>query len=598
MKVNFPTWGILQSVFWICLFSLSTHFYSASSNNMLMSNTFPQYITRSVLRLDGLWDFAFMEKCRDPLKPDLAKVIYTDRLAVPGVFDAMPQYAGKRGTAFYRTFVTAPANARMLLKSGGLGMWGAFFWDGQFIGLQDLPYSGMEFEFNSGDGSRHELVAVIDNRFDFKRQPLLSQNYDYYCFGGIFRSIELHQLPPLAIDRAQIKTVSLKGEIEIAVKLTGEHHKKVDITYQIDDGEAVKLSCSVFHEIATFNATVPDPSIWSTTSPALHTIAITVGDDTVVERFGLRTVEAKNGRILLNGEPLKLRGYCRHESHPEFGPALPLQIVLEDIQLLKKTGCNFVRGSHYPQDQRFLNLCDENGILVWEESVGWGDRENHLLDPAFQEAQLRQLPWMVKNSFNHPCVILWGFLNEGDSSLQGDGRKLYEDMIGTLRKLDSTRLITYASNAYTKDINFDLVDVVSLNAYPGWYAANQETMRPLGEIRPKFNHFIKFLHDSGFDDKPFIISEVGAGAIYGWRDRLRAHWSEEYQADYLDEVLTYFDETPRIAGIALWQFIDCRTYASSRALGRPRAFNNKGLFDEYRRPKLAFDVVSKHFNKP
>ena len=566
---------------------------------MHMPSTFPQYTTRSVLRLDGLWDFAFQEKCRDPLKPDLAKVIYTDRLAVPGVFDAMPQYAGKRGTAFYRTFVTAPANARMLLKSGGLGMWGAFFWDGRFIGLQDLPSSGMEFEFNSGAGGRHELVAVIDNRFDFKRQPLLSQNYDYYCFGGIFRSIELHQLPPLAIDRAQIRTISLEGEIQVKIKLTGElHTKKIDVTYQIDDGEAVRRTCGVSKEVVEFSATVPDPSIWSTTSPALHTIAITVGDDTVVERFGLRTIKTEKGQILLNNEPIKLRGYCRHESHPEFGPALPLQIVLEDIQLLKKTGCNFVRGSHYPQDQRFLNLCDENGILVWEESVGWGDRENHLLNPAFREAQLRQLPWMVKNSFNHPCIILWGFLNEGDSSLQGDGRKLYEDMIGTLRKLDSTRLITYASNAYTKDINFDLVDVVSLNAYPGWYAANQETMRPLGEIRPKFNTFIKFLHDSGFDDKPFIISEVGAGAIYGWRDRLRAHWSEEYQADYLDEVLTYFDETPRIAGIALWQFIDCRTYSSSRALGRPRAFNNKGLFDEYRRPKLAFDVVSKHFNKP
>ena len=538
-----------------------------------------------------------MEKCHDPLKPDLAKVTYTEKLAVPGVFDTMPQYAGKRGTAFYRTFITAPANARMLLKSGGLGMWGAFFWDGQFIGLQDLPYSGMEFEFNSGDGSCHELVAVIDNRFDFKRQPLLSQNYDYYCFGGIFRSIELHQLPPLAIDRAQIRTISLEGEIQVKVKLTGEHHKKIDVTYQIDDGEAVKLSCSVFHEIAAFNATVPNPSIWSTTSPALHTIAITVGNDTVVERFGLRTIKTEKGLILLNGEPIKLRGYCRHESHPEFGPALPLQVVLEDIQLLKKTGCNFVRGSHYPQDQRFLDLCDENGILVWEESVGWGDRENHLLDPAFQEAQLRQLPWMVKNSFNHPCVIFWGFLNEGDSS-QPKTRKIYEQMIGTLRKLDETRLVTYASNAYIKDFNFDLVDVVSLNAYPGWYAANQETFRPIDEIRPKFNTFIKFLHESGFDDKPFIISEVGAGAIYGWRDRLRAHWSEEYQADFLDEVLTYFNETPRIAGIALWQFIDCRTYSSSRALGRPRAFNNKGLFDEYRRPKLAFDVVSKHFNKP
>ena len=588
---------MLRPIFWAFLLSMSPLSFS-SPNDMLMPTAFPHFPSRSVLRLDGLWDFSFMEKCHDPLKPDLAKVTYTEKLAVPGVFDAMPQYAGKRGTAFYRTFVTAPPNARMLLKSGGLGMWGAFFWDGQFIGLQDLPYSGMEFEFNSGEGNRHELVAVIDNRFNFKRQPLLSQNYDYYCFGGIFRSIELHQLPPLAIDRAQVSTVSLEGKIQVKVKLTGQFHtKKIDVTYQIDDGEAVKLSCDVFHEVATFNATVPNPSIWSTTSPALHTIAITIGNDTVVERFGLRTIKAEKGQILLNGEPLRLHGYCRHESHPEFGPALPLQVVLEDIQLLKKTGCNFVRGSHYPQDQRFLNLCDENGILVWEETVGWGDRENHLMDPAFREAQLRQLPWMVKNSFNHPCVIFWGFLNEGDSSLP-KARKVYEEMIGTLRKLDDTRLITYASNAYTKDFNFDLVDVISINAYPGWYAANQETMRPIDEIRPKFDHFIKFLHESAFDDKPFIISEVGAGAIYGWRDRLRAHWSEEYQADFLDEVLTYFDETPRIAGIALWQLIDCRTYSSSRALGRPRAFNNKGLFDEYRRPKLAFDVVSKHYNKP
>ena len=235
---------MFRPIFWACLLSLSTFSFS-SSNDMLMPTAFPHFPSRSVLRLDGLWDFSFMEKCHDPLKPDLTKVTYTEKLAVPGVFDTMPQYAGKRGTAFYRTFITAPANARMLLKSGGLGMWGAFFWDGQFIGLQDLPYSGMEFEFNSGDGVRHELVAVIDNRFDFKRQPLLSQNYDYYCFGGIFRSIELHQLPPLAIDRAQVRTVSLEGEIQVAVKLTGELPKQTEVTYQIDDGDAIKKTCSI-----------------------------------------------------------------------------------------------------------------------------------------------------------------------------------------------------------------------------------------------------------------------------------------------------------------------------------------------------------------
>ena len=199
-------------------------------------------------------------------------------------------------------------------------MWGAFFWDGQFIGLQDLPYSGMEFEFNSGEGVRHELVAVIDNRFDFKRQPLLSQNYDYYCFGGIFRSIELHQLPSLAIDRAHVKTVSLEGDIQVTVKLTGELPNQTEVTYRIDDDEAVKKTVKVSSDAVTFNATVPNPAIWSLASPALHTITITIENDTVVERFGLRTIKAEKGQILLNGEPMKLRGYCRHESHPEFGP--------------------------------------------------------------------------------------------------------------------------------------------------------------------------------------------------------------------------------------------------------------------------------------
>ena len=582
---------------WLCMLLLSISAYSAS-NSMLFQNMFPHYPSRPILLLDGLWDFSFMEECRDPLKQDLSKIAYTDRLAVPGVFDVLPQYVGKRGTAFYRTFVTTQANARMLLKSRGLGMWGAFFWDGRFIGLQDLPYSGMEFEFFSGEGTRHELVAVIDNRFDFKRQPLLSQNYDFFCFGGIFRSIELHQLPKLAIDRAQVRTLSLKGDIQVAVKLTGEIPSQTEVSYQIDDAEVIKLTGTIKSDAVTFNATVLNPTLWEPTSPTLHTIAITIGDDTIVERFGLRIVETKNAQILLNGKPMRLRGACRHESHPAFGPALPLHILIEDIQLLKRLGCNFVRGSHYPQDQRFLDLCDENGLLVWEETLGWGDRENHLKNSAFREAQLRQVPWMVKNSFNHPCVILWGFLNEGDSSLGGKGRELYEQMTSTLRELDGTRLITYASNAYTKDMNFDLVDVISINAYPGWYAANSETLRPIGEIRPLFNKFIQFLHYSEFDYKPFIISEIGAGAIYGWHDRLRAHWSEEYQADFLEEVLNYFDATQRIAGIALWQFMDCRTYSTSRALTRPRAFNNKGLFDEYRRPKLSFDIVSKHFLNP
>lgn len=562
-----------------------------------MLNFFPQYPTRKVNILDGIWDFALVEECPDPANPAIGQINYTDKLAVPGVFDAMPAYPANRGTAFYRTFIKTTPYAKLFLKSGGLGMWGAFFWDGKRVAIQDLPYSGMDFTFDAGEGETHELVVAIDNRLDYQRQPLLSQYYDYYCHGGIFRTIELHEIPELSIDRVQVKTVDLEeGIVQVKLFLNGKAPEAIVVTGKFDDGAEFTRGLDVEGQIATFEATLADKTPWTSTSPKLHTLELSIGDDTIIERFGLRIVEAKDGKILLNGKPLKLHGYCRHEAHPEFGPALPLQIVLEDLQLLKKTGCNFVRGSHYPQDQRFLSMCDEMGIMVWEETVGWGDREAHLVDDHFKQAQLRQTDWMVKNSYNHPAVIMWGFLNEGDSTLPA-GRDLYQAMATKLRDLDGSRPVTYASMFFDKDINYDLADIVSINIYPGWYASNQETFRPLGEIKPRIERFIKFMKDNELANKPLIISEIGAGAIYGWRDRFHAHWSEEYQADYLEEVCTIFAENDDIVGLALWQFIDCRTYSTSRALSRPRAFNNKGLFDEYRRPKLAFDVVAKHYHQ-
>ncbi len=557
---------------------------------------YPDYPGRRILFLDGVWDFHFTENCPDPARPDFDAVVYDDQMAVPGVFDMLPRYAGKRGTGFYRTRVRVPARRRLLLKLRGVSLYAAVFWDGRPVGIDDLPYSGVEFQFDSGESDEHELVIVIDNRLDFNRTPLFSGYYDYYGYGGIIRSVELHQLPDFAFDRATVRTLSLSGRVRVNVTFSGNVPEEVAFRCRFDDGPESELHFTVAGENVEFEADVPSPTLWSPEKPNLHTLTLWTENDAITECFGLRTIEASRGELLLNGKPLTLRGVCRHESHPEFGPALPLQILFEDVGFLKELGCNFVRGSHYPQDQRFLDLCDRNGILVWEEGIGWGDGREHVENPVFRSAQLRQLAPMVKNSGNHPAVILWGFLNEGDSSAP-ECRSLYAEMAKELRRLDDSRPITYASMRHEQDINFDLVDVVSLNTYPGWYAQDCETPRPLGEIAPSIDRFLSFLHEAGFDDKPFLISEIGAGAIYGWRDRLKAHWSEEYQADYLTEVCRCIAARKRISGVALWQFLDCRTYATSRALGRPRAFNNKGLLDEYRRPKLAFDAVRRGFRE-
>ena len=341
-------------------------------------------------------------------------------------------------------------------------------------------------------------------------------------------------------------------------------------------------------------ATVPAARLWSPEHPHLHRITLALGDDGITTRIGLREVRVEGASLLLNNHPLELRGVCRHESHPQYGPALPTAQVVQDLQLLKRLGCNFVRGSHYPQNPQLLELCDQTGILVFEESLGWQAKPAHFANEHFVERVVQQTRKMVRDSFNHPSVILWGFLNEASSD-HPDSRAVYERLVAAIKEQDLSRPVTFASNVPFSERNFDLADFVSVNMYPGWYSPADMGTRPLHAIAPQIDKVLDHLKSIGMSGKPMLISEIGAGAIYGWRDPLRAHWSEAYQADLLETVCKKFEADPRITGLCIWQFCDARTYADSRSIGRPRGFNNKGLFDEYRRPKQAADVVTRHF---
>jgi beta-glucuronidase len=333
------------------------------------------------------------------------------------------------------------------------------------------------------------------------------------------------------------------------------------------------------------------PSISAREAP--QTVAI--DDDDITERFGIRKVTVKDGHVAVNGEIVKLLGFCRHESHPEFGPVQPTQLLIEDLQHLKNLGANFIRGVHYPMDQRFLDLCDQFGFLVWEETLGWQNTSEQYQNNDFYQLQLEQARLMVRNSLNHASILMWGFLNESNS--EDTTTNMYKALCGLIRKEDPTRLVTYASNHPYSDLYWKYVDVISVNIYPAWYAWDKEKVRPLNEIRETIDKVKSYIEEVGFTNKPLILSEIGAGAIYGWRDPLKSHWSEEYQADYLSEVCDAVVEDERISGLALWHLADCRTYNSCRALFRPRAFNNKGIMDEYRRPKMAYGEVSRIFNK-
>lgn len=576
---------------------------------------YPVYPQRQSELLDGIWDFAWLGDGLRFEEIRTSTIHYERMMAVPGVFDAGPELAGQRGVGVYRRAVYTGLKAgRMRLRFGGMGLRARVFWDGLEIGTTELAYSGVQFDFDAGEGAHHELVVAVDNRIPENPPILFSPEYDFYGYGGIYRSVEMERLPSAHLNRVQVRTIDLeKRKIRLKISVEGVKSDDLDFTVVFDEKEPVAFKRPVVDGCVTVDLSVPRGKVWSPQMPNLHTVTVAIAGDCITERFGLRTVEARNGRILLNGQPLLLRGLNRHEAHPELGPALPPSIMIEDLQYLRDMGCNFIRGAHYPMNQQFLDLCDQMGFLVWEESLGWGDDEGRISDEHFMDLQEKQTRLMVRNSINHPSVIIWAFLNEACSQ-SPVSRPLYERLTRAIRQEDSSRLLSYASNrtipptSYSPsrrkkgtrvevaDLNFDLVDVISVNLYPGWLSdIDWETIRPLDMVGERLAELAEDFSAVKYKDKPVLISEIGAASLPGCHDRLRSYWSEEYQADLVSEAIRGVFSQDRFSGVAIWQMYDTRTFANGTR--KARGFNNAGVLDEYRRPKLAYDVVKELYGK-
>lgn len=568
--------------------------------------SYPLYPARDIVPLDGIWDFTLLEgETASRMQENAFRGLeFSDLQSVPGCFDAGPRYAGRRGIGVYRKRFHLRQGGRYLLKCGGLGLTAQIFIDGREIESSEFPYSAFTRIFHLAEAGTHEIVFAVDNRFHSEDNgALFRPNYDFYAYGGIYRNVELQKLPErYAIDRCHVLTRDWRtGKVVLNVFLADQEDFQGPLTVSIafdDEGEGVTETL-FFHAgrgAVSGELSVPDFKVWSPERPALHTVRIRTETDCIIERFGIREIKTEGTRLLLNGEPLKLLGYNRHESHPEFGPALPQALMIEDLQILRDMHCNFIRGCHYPQNQDFLDLCDQYGFLVWEEGLAWGNPPENLTDSSFQEKQIRQTRKMIHNSFNHPSVILFGFLNEMHS-FDPQARELTEKLVREIRRLDPTRPVTFATAFIDDDKVLDLLDVISTNLYPGWYGCGYEDASPADKIEPRLNEVAARI-DSGEDtrNKPWIISEIGAAGLFGCHDRLKGQWSEEYQADYLRRVCRYVLDHSRVCGLALWQFTDCRTYSCSPHLNRARGFNNKGSLDEYRRPKMAFDAVREVFS--
>ena len=547
--------------------------------------------------LNGSWEFRFEDGKSIAEAADPAFVA-TDCMAVPGCYDMMPKWLCKRGTGLYRrTFTIDKAVDNAWLVVDGMGLTGNFRIDGRDLGTHPYPYARLEIATGPLAAGEHTVFAALDNRFDWETQKLARPYYDFYCFGGFYHGVSL------VFDNRKlfVRTRDIAiGTVEIeAVNFDG---RDFDATLVFDGKNEVKAA----FKGGRATVAVPNFKLWSPSSPNLHTVTLNSQPSTlnVSTRFGIRTIEAKNRRLWLNGKPLYLKGVNRHESHPTFGAATPESLMVTDIQNLKSLGGNFIRGCHYQQSQRFLDYCDEMGVLVWEESLGWGngkkvssaDRTGEFADPGFIAAQIQETREMVRASFNHPSVIIFAYMNEFQSDSK-EGKELSDRLIETIKAEDSGRLVTFACCRWEKDISHANTDLVAFNIYPGWIgsdagdAANLKRLILAG-VTNTVNRF-----RSLYPDKSIMVSEMGTCGVYGQRDPAAAQWTEEFEAEYDGVVIDAVFANPDIVGLAIWQLTDARSYhrGGSTIRTKPFAQNLAGLYDAYRRPKLAVDAVRAGF---
>lgn len=552
-----------------------------------MIRTFCTHEIRKVRELSGsLWEFS-------PCTGDLAGRKY--RTAVPCCWESMPDFSSYRGVGVFSREIETEGAFRLVFK--GVSHTARVCLDGREIGSHYNAYTPFAVAVTDVMAGRHLLEVYADNTFG--EASALHIPNDYMSYGGISRGVLLEELTDTYIEYIHAVPVmekdGWKALISVKVKNWSAAGKACRLYLDLAGiaSEAMELTLEAGGEKnVDFQLSAAEAEAWEIKNPKLYTVRATLSDengafDDQIDRMGFREIRTEGKDILLNGKKLRIRGFCRHEDHPMFGCALPYAAIQQDLETAMDLGANAIRTAHYPNDELFLDLCDEQGILVWEENHARGLTLEHMQNPNFERQAETCIEEMITAHINHPSVIIWGILNECASDTEY-GYECYKKQYDLIKHMDFSRPRSSASCKFKTDICFGLPEIVSYNLYPEWY---HET--PASEYVKDIYDWVQ--RESEGSGKPFLVTEIGAGAIYGFRSHTLCKWSEEYQAKALEDQITAVLEQEGCSGIFIWQLCDVRV-SDEWFASRPRTMNNKGIVDEYRRRKLAYDVVKRIYH--
>ena len=577
-----------------------------------MDRTFERSTQRRRRTLDGQWDFV-----TDP-EDEGRELGYArsfpgeeaDTVPVPCSWNALGEYADYVGPAWYRRTFSLPEATAASLTFHGVGHDATVYLDGEELFSHDGGYTPFSTYVRDLDAGEHELVVRADN--SRSEAALLHGGTDWFPHGGIHREVVL-------------------------AEISGIWVSDLDVGYSLDDDDATVTADVTLHNVSPtpteghlvlsvggttatetvevgglnaareeFELEIEGVDRWSPEDPTLYDLVVAVssdgasGDD-LRERVGFREIEVDGNEIRLNGDPVELVGVNREEFHPDWGHAEPLRVQQGDIEAIVEAGFNTVRSARYPLHPRFLDLCDEAGLLVvegvtpheadtdWEvedppdpfdeEAAAELDPIENIDDPTGEARRI--VTEMVQRDASHPSVVAWSLGNSAASPNAGIQEALHQ-LQGSTTGLDDSRLLTASCRLDHVEESEEILERSDLVCVNVDRRARRDWDRTLDDLL------------TAVGDKPVVVSAFGVEGVPGERSLADRRESESHQAAHLTDAVDAFLARDEIAGFAVRQFTD--TLAGTGPAAPVRATDYSGILTGYRQPKASYDALRRRLD--
>lgn len=568
---------------------------------------------REVKELGGFWRFrADYEECgqRDGWFRGLSAAI---ELAVPASWNDQTQDERLRthlGSVWYEKKFWIPsawAGDDTVLRFGAVNYRAEVWLNGVYLGKHEGGFT--PFEFNITDristDSENVLVVRADCLLSGDTVPmgnfpleLGGTNYygqypltagDFFPYAGINRPVHLYTRPRLSIQDISVSTslAAAAGRVRCNIQASDGI---TNIAVSLLDQQGMRVAnettrCSNGRAEVILN--VPNALAWGPGHPYLYNLrvegiaGINKCDEYTLP-IGFREVRVQGDQLLLNGEPIYLKGFGRHEDFHIIGRGMNHAVIVKDFSIMQWIGANSFRTTHYPYSDEQMQMADRLGFLVIDEVPAVSLAMRAVTEKTL-ESHKAQISEMIARDKNHPCVIAWSVANEADT-WRNPADKYFHEVAQYIRALDDTRpnmIVLYSDPNEEKAAQY--FDLLGVNRYLGWYQFPGQLEKAAEELDTQLDRFHERFK------KPIILTEFGADAVAGHHSEPAEMYTEEYQSALLQTYHGVLRSKPYIVGEHIWNLADFKTQQHIRRV----FYNHKGLFTRDRQPKMAAHTVKK-----